>query len=215
VEYLARQIRSGEWQPDHPQPLIFSDKRMIDGQHRCWAVIKAGIPITVTVKMGVRDELREYIDTGISRNLEDRVLFSNDDCENKHIAQLINGMHIFQARRRPSPGEALGVWEVRRDAIKWVLKFKVKKQKGVNAVPVCLALIEMFERDAEMADEFAEGLCSADGMIQQARRLREFLLTDKAVNSLAGRAQTKAKCIYAMKAYLEDKTIAVLRSGAW
>ena len=83
VEYLKRQIESGEWQSNHPQPVVFSDAgRLIDGQHRLTAIAESevynGSSVCLRVETGASDGIREYMDTGIARTLEDRVELDSD-----------------------------------------------------------------------------------------------------------------------------------------
>ena len=56
VEAIARDIRAGNWMMN-AQPICFSrDGRLLNGQHRLSAVLKAGEPIEVPVMRGLPDE---------------------------------------------------------------------------------------------------------------------------------------------------------------
>ena len=81
VDYLTEQIKRGEWREDHPQPIVFSNHgRLIDGQHRLLAIVKAGLidPVIVRVETGAHDQVREYLDTGVPRSLDDCVDLVDD-----------------------------------------------------------------------------------------------------------------------------------------
>ena len=49
VNYLANCIRNNEWKPTH-QGIAFSENgKLLDGQHRLHAIIKADIPVVVSL----------------------------------------------------------------------------------------------------------------------------------------------------------------------
>lgn len=224
VNYLVRQIKNGEWQQDHPQPIVFSDAgRLIDGQHRLLAIAESGCTVVATIVAGVRDGLREYIDTGISRQLEDRVAFSSDPCENKRLAQLVNQYVALQSGRprgsnKPTPTEAMDIFVSHRDSFTFASNYMGRRLAGLSSAPVMVAVAEMHERDRDMTEAFCESLFAQDGAIQPARRLREYLIRRSAQGATAGgqaRMEIYYRSVGAMKAALEGRTIASLRSATW
>lgn len=70
VNQLAEDIKAGRWKVTG-QPIIISNNRLIDGQHRMTAVVQAGIPITTLVVYGVDESAFEFIDTGRPRSVND------------------------------------------------------------------------------------------------------------------------------------------------
>jgi len=70
VQYYARQMRNGDWQPTG-QGMIFDEHGvLIDGQHRLWAGLYSGVPFTTYVLTGVKaiPRLFAYIDNSKPRN---------------------------------------------------------------------------------------------------------------------------------------------------
>ena len=55
VTAIAREITEGRWQING-DTVCFSDDRLVDGQHRLMAIIKAGIPIQTFVVRGISSE---------------------------------------------------------------------------------------------------------------------------------------------------------------
>jgi hypothetical protein len=224
VEFLVRQINGGEWQEDHPQPIVFSEVgRMIDGQHRLFAIVESGQTVVVTVLCGVRDNLREYLDLGISRTLEDRIQFSDDLPTNQRLAQIVSAFantirytsNTANRVSRVTPEEAHEVFTKHRDGILFAASVMSARQRGVCRAYVMVALAEMFERDAEMAQEFGASLLSSDGTVQPARILRDYLLR---LNNASGQAQGRDvyhRTITACKAALQGREIKVLRYSEW
>ena len=219
VTYLAKCITNNEWQPDHPQPIVFSSSgRMIDGQHRCQAIVEAEKGVDCNVVFGARDELREYIDTGISRTLEDRISFDPDYATNKHISQLINALAWLPNGRmkgRLTPEEAVSIFDRHRDGLIFGSRFVCQNKRGITRTAVGVALVEMFYRCPEKAEAFSNSIVLPDGPVQQARMLRDFLLTNSNGGDQASALFAYRKAVAAMKAHIEGREVKKLVAQNW
>lgn len=69
VAKYARDIAEGKWKMTGSTIQISKKNKMIDGQHRCFAVISSGIPIQVSIFIGVEDEAYSVIDRGVSKGV--------------------------------------------------------------------------------------------------------------------------------------------------
>lgn len=220
VEYLCRQIASGEWQPDHPQPIVFSGVgRLIDGQHRLSAISISGEAVECNVIFGARDELRQYLDTGISRTLEDRVALVDDPVTNKHLCAIINLLWCMARGRitRPSPEDAKEVFGSNPDGLLFGADTVKRNVKGMTRIAICASLAEMYRRDKEKATDFRDSMCQVDGPVQQARVLRDFI-NRNVKSGMSGSQATYdmfRRGAYAMISYLESKEIKVCRTASW
>lgn len=75
VDKIARDIKEGKWIFDGT-PIRFDKKgNVIDGQHRLWAIVTAGIPVKSLVIHGLSEESKDIIDTGKSRSNSDVLHF--------------------------------------------------------------------------------------------------------------------------------------------
>jgi hypothetical protein len=70
VRFLASEISCNRWK-ENGATIVFNGKDLIDGQHRLWAVIEAGIPIKSLVVHDVDKDSFETIDTGLVRTAGD------------------------------------------------------------------------------------------------------------------------------------------------
>lgn len=70
VDRYARMMSAGRWHFTG-QPIIFSAKRLIDGQHRLAAIVKAGIAIDALIVFGAPDDSFAFIDVGRVRTAAD------------------------------------------------------------------------------------------------------------------------------------------------
>lgn len=227
VAYLKRQAEKGEWQHDHPQPIVFSDiGRLIDGQHRLLAI--AGIEATdgatfgFRVETGASDSIREYLDTGISRTLEDRVELVDDPSVNKLASQIISVSLVLipgskSARYgKVTPEDAREFWVLHGDAILLVAVLH-KRDRGVGQTAVAYAAMEYFERDASKAEEFYADLFVPAGRVQQAQMLRDALLrvADRNSGGFMIRREAYHKAVGCMKAHLTGREVKQVRMGMW
>jgi len=226
VEYLKRQIATGEWQDNHPQPIVFSDAgRMIDGQHRTIAIAESQLDdehgVFVRVETGASDAIREYLDTGITRTLEDRVQLHEDRKINKLAAQLVTVsvsiVHKSSKYGKATPEDAKEFFETHCDAIMFVASVH-KRERGVGVTSVALAAMEYYELDHMKAEEFYADLFIPAGEVQQSQMLRDWLLKASSVNAGGGllRQESYAKAIGCMKAHLDGRLVKkVVRASSW
>lgn len=70
VEFLADEIKQGHWKMNGSS-IVFNKDTLIDGQHRLWAIITAGVSIKTLVVRGVDEGSFATIDTGIMRTAGD------------------------------------------------------------------------------------------------------------------------------------------------
>ena len=92
VARYARDMKDGKWMLN-PQGIIFntSDK-LIDGQHRLYAIVQAGVPVDMVVWFDVPDDLIWIVDSGVSRTMPDHLGFMTDDpiFRNKTVISVID-----------------------------------------------------------------------------------------------------------------------------
>jgi hypothetical protein len=225
VAYLRRQIESNEWQSNHPQPIVFSDAgRLIDGQHRLTAIAEAeiynGSSVKMRVETGADDKIREYMDTGITRTLDDRVELDSDLVFNKFVSQIISIDMMLGNKTgkygKATPEDAKEFFTLHEKALRLVYD-RHRREKATGQVAVSLAAMQYFEKDAEKADEFYSDIFVAAGNVQQAQMLRDYLF--RTVNARGGytvRKEVYSKAVGCMKAHMEGRHVAkVTRAGSW
>ena len=78
AQALARAISLGEWNEDFNQSIAISDEGlMMDGQHRCRAVVIAGKPIWIQIEYNVPRDQFKYYDRNKPRTARDFYFGSN------------------------------------------------------------------------------------------------------------------------------------------
>ena len=71
IELLANEIRNGNWMDSNDAICIDEEGVLINGYHRCKAVVMANIPIWVTIKRGMLRDTFHSMDTGKKRSVSD------------------------------------------------------------------------------------------------------------------------------------------------
>lgn len=110
VELLTRDIAEDRWRITH-QGIAFSDKgRLIDGQHRLTAIIRADKPAFLTVFIGLSDEMFGALDRGQRRSVADELQEDRrcvDPC-----TWLVSRLRAPSGYRSPPPAEVQRVLAV-------------------------------------------------------------------------------------------------------
>jgi hypothetical protein len=66
VDFLARIITSGQWRVTHQGIAIGKSGRLLDGQHRLRAIVKANMTVPIMVASEVDDDLYKAMDAGVA-----------------------------------------------------------------------------------------------------------------------------------------------------
>ena len=199
---------------------------MLDGQHRIQAIIASGETVVANCAGGAREEVREYLDTGCSRSLDDRVEFHDDQFVNHRCAALVNGLYTIRyfigseggkfKNCKPTPTEAKRLFDEHSEAITHLARKWSASIKGIRQAPVMCAFIALYERDPMLCDNFWDSMHSVDGNIQPARALRDWLIRYAGPKRGYSRVtDLYAKTLYAMRAAIDGRSITSLRNSGY
>lgn len=73
VEAYASDMRAGAWKLTHQGIAFDASGRLIDGQHRLQAIVKAGFPVTMAVTRGLSASAQEVVDALKPRSISDQL----------------------------------------------------------------------------------------------------------------------------------------------
>lgn len=161
VEFLVEEIKTGRWKLNGSS-IVFNGDTLIDGQHRLWAVITAGMPIRSIVVRGVDEGAFATIDTGVTRTGGDvlgimgeknpanlaaaaRFVMAYEDKFKSDRKRVANTKVIEMVKK--NPGLSQSVEFIRRSKCKVISK----------AIAAGLHFL-MSKKDAALADELFAGL---------------------------------------------------------
>ncbi|WP_284252774.1 hypothetical protein [Pseudolysinimonas kribbensis] len=169
VLQYARDMREGNWQTSGQAIQFDWDGRLIDGQHRCEAVIESGVTITVLVVKGLNPQARGVIDTGAKRSGGDALRFAGyaqDPTLLAAVARLAdareNGyLRTAMAANVPSLSNAdVIAWVEKNPRVSSALSIARRTYREINIQPSVwtYCLYEMGKVDEGAASEFAQSI---------------------------------------------------------
>lgn len=118
IEAMAKDMKARRWDENGESIKFSADGRLVDGQNRLMACIKAGVPFTTVVVRGVKSDLN--IDTGNKRQFRDWL--KHNGCE-KYCSEVAAGIRLSiplskglnpngaVGDRRPTAHELKSLWK--------------------------------------------------------------------------------------------------------
>lgn len=76
VKAYARDMAEGRWEQTGDAIRFADTGRLLDGQHRLWAVIESGAPLTVPIITGLPESSQDHMDIGRRRTAGDQLKLS-------------------------------------------------------------------------------------------------------------------------------------------
>lgn len=115
VKRYARDMQANRWRRTGEAIKLTEDGRLVDGEHRCRAIIQSGCTIRTLVVYGVEEDARIAMDTGAVRTLADHLKMSGEKYWT-NLAAALNALHSdlrgnFIRRAEPSHQELLATLE--------------------------------------------------------------------------------------------------------
>jgi hypothetical protein len=218
VAKYARDMAAGNWRETHEAIAFDPDGKLIDGQHRLWAIVESKIDgLTLLVAKGVDRDAQAYIDSGLGRTMADRFTLSLNraDITNAEIAvakALIKG----NVRGTMTAAEVFEAYSRHEKAITFGVKSFTKKVRGVTVVPIYTVLTRAwYTQPEDKLRRFIEILTT--GMFNDtpgetsALLLRNWLL-ERNIGRVGGAATTTVynKTERALSAFIANEQLSSL-----
>lgn len=118
ITMYANSMKKGIWKEDTFELIkISKNNRILDGQHRLYAIIKANLPINFHIAYNVDDSVFDVLDTGKKRNAGD--VFKINNVKNSRVVPSIiqlyfslkNNYHIRSCQLLKSNSELILIYE--------------------------------------------------------------------------------------------------------
>lgn len=180
VNYLIKEIKSGNWKLNGESIKIDKDGNMIDGQHRLTAIIKTGVSLSLFIMSGFKSEIFTVLDTGRKRQGSDAlsthgVLNASTMASTiKHIIQFENLSYseTGAAGRTISNQGMIEYYDANSESLTKSVAFGKKHYVNCNKIltPSLIAVFHyLFEKKSEVECEiFLTTLCSGLGLEAQS-----------------------------------------------
>lgn len=228
VKVYARDMAMGDWTITHQGIAFDYNDRLIDGQHRLWAIVESKTTVIMQVTFGLHPDTQLAVDGGRVRSARDVIsLRDAKPGDEKKDAVTLSGEHVGVARliaiqlgnKRPSRNEQIRVFDKYATQIRSAIDmFPRRVAKLQNALTICVvtrALVN--DEDREAVSRFVtlliEGQLPA-GTHHERRDSVPILLR----NAILERAQKVRSDIYkktqrALRAFLDNDPIKTLYSS--
>lgn len=211
VSFLAWQIVDGKWGLNG-QALIFdTEGRLIDGQHRCAAVVEADKPIRTIVIRGIDPEQFATIDTGAARTnahvlaIKGRKYYTNVASVLKLLANYRDG-HFTGTRSRVTNTRILALDEANpgvEDSVYWCF--------GLHKKGFCVAVIAFAHYYCTQAlsrsERFFDALLEEKPSIAAARELLRRVCEDREEDRHVTAYEQLARVVLAFNAWIDRRRV--------
>jgi hypothetical protein len=170
VERIVRSIQSSRWRVTHQGIAFTPDGKLIDGQHRLYAVIRSGRSIWTVVFFGVPSF--EEIDTGQARSVgQIRSMRDGLRSDHKYIAVVGNlwRMDSGDYQASISESELLDLEEMFSDELAWLTSKTIPPR---YTAAMCSALAYCYPIDPERVNAFTDAVFSQIGLRKDSPELK-------------------------------------------
>ena len=176
VNFLAGEIKAGNWQLNGQAIVIADNEQVLDGQHRLMAIIEAGTPIQSLVVYGITPEAFSTMDTGAVRSGSDALCLHFHDHPIgvvKAVATAVPWVkQLERGALRSGGGSRVSNTEIIRYASEHQSLFEraatlmhYPKDNRPLSVGIGTALFEMFGRKNEgQADKFFQDIFTGENL---------------------------------------------------
>ncbi|GKQ33652.1 hypothetical protein [Streptomyces sp. A012304] len=226
VAQLSRAIERGEWKLTHQGIAFDEEGRLVDGQHRLEAVVKAGIAVDMLVAHGVARTAFTVMDTGRKRTGRDALSLAGET-NSTHLAAALRGLQLYLSS--PDATWSGGSSLVSNDQLLTTLEAHPEMREAINRgmalnratkVTVTAASIGWYVTSRERADidqtAWFEGLITGAGLTESDPRLvlRNTLLGMAAGKRYRRKDDSREHLLYYLKAWnawVEGRPLKLLR----
>jgi hypothetical protein len=214
VDQYEQMMRRGLWRLTHQGIAFHKDGRLVDGQHRLWALIAAGLTIKMMVSYGLTDEDVLALDGGLARDYADNAHYQGWDGD-RMVQPILKWLVQGTAERsHPVPSAIVHKWyEFHQKAVEYAMEVQrtARPNKKRLTAPACAGIAKAFyEVDKELLDRFFETLRTGQLQFETdsaATVFRDAMLSGR----LGGPADQHFKIQGAIRAFSERRSIKTLQ----
>jgi len=170
VDRLAAAITADEWQLTHQGIAFDQAGRLVDGQHRLWAVVVAKRPVPMWVTRGVDPEAFPAVDIGRRRTSGD-ILGLRGEHDGRDLAAALGWLWRYEqgqmlaTARAATPATLIDLLAQHPDMREAVIGNRGHRRRYLLAPAIAAWLRFEFQRiDGDQADRFFEQLASGAGL---------------------------------------------------
>jgi len=195
VRKLAHAMKSGEWMINGETIKFDTKGRLLDGQHRLFAVLEADVSVYMEVRYGLDERAMYTIDTGKKRTMANAVQMAGHK-NSSLVAGAINVIlgylnddleqTVSAVKRSATNIEAVEFAEMHPELAGLATKVEGLKLRSIGPPAMILGFFWIFsQRDSDMAHIFMEDLA-----VGASLRLDDpvFVLRERLLNNRASKS---------------------------
>lgn len=177
VSAYVRVMLAGLWLANNQGIGFDTNGRLIDGQHRLWAIVEANIPVRLLVVRGLQPEAHTTIDRGGNRSVAEIMRREGVIPNPRDVTQWCNATARVLTNRTTAGSfeEAVAYFRAREASVRWAID--VNTDRRFRLAGIWGALIYAHGRYPRQVEEFTASLLSGAGLGERnpAFLLREWL----------------------------------------
>ena len=220
VDSYARDMTAGNWQTTHQGIAVSKCGRVIDGQHRLYALKKAGYPpIKMLLVSGLAFEVQKHVDQQAKRSVRDALKITFDANFAYFAPSIVRALIYAEnggAHATPTISEIAEKIEEYMDEIESITSF-VKSSKFFIASQLA-GFVRVMKDCPDRKEDILEFMAKVNDGAMLSKQEPAFHLRSFTINSASRKGGGSArkefynKTVKATIAHLEGKTIGVLRA---
>lgn len=216
----ARDMVVGRWKLTHqgialsPDPVI-----IIDGQHRLYGIVEAGVPIVMRVFVNVPLETQSFIDDGGPRTLQHTMKLAGHEVSNRHLATatvMVNAPNSQRAFWEWTKNERMEFMLRQRDPVDFaVSKAFTNPVKGITVASIQGTVarawghnLHQLNRLLQFSKILSTGLTQGDPYGDTVLAMRKFFIENAtSLRGSVGQMEGYRKAQRMLKAYLDGELL--------
>lgn len=175
VDRYAADMAAGNWGVTHQGIAFDNEGNLLDGQHRCLAVIKSGATVQLMVTRdlpsvvssnGIDLFTRDLCDGGKNRSLANHLQISHGYANSTSIAGAVTNIGFIctsSSHVTMTTAQALHVLEIYKDDIHFAVN-RLRSCKLVRRIPIIGAVAFVRASNKAMVEEAVECMVTGEGM---------------------------------------------------
>lgn len=160
VEAYARVMKIGGWKLTGEAIKFDTEGSLIDGQHRCAAIVQAGVPVTLTIVRGLHPETRAVMDSGVKRQAHD--FFQMEGVKNSATVAAVARLELKLAGNKTVTNAELISYVDEHPEVTGAAEVAaaLRNHIDINASVLGVAWIHLYELEPERCREFFESIAA-------------------------------------------------------
>ena len=222
-EAISGDITTNQWALTHQGLAFTGEGKLLDGQHRLFAVLDTGVTVPIVITLNVSRDSALVIDRHRSRRARDLLNFSEHRMtlfDEAVIRRAISGMQSNSAA--PTVPSIVAFLHLHRERLEWATALFKSRGRGIVVAPlvasVFRASFHVEGEELKMLEHFTvvvqEGVVESGGE-QAAVVLRDWLLArGRTTRKRATGQETYARVIRAISAFLAKERLSKLYAAS-